>query len=535
MNVGRLPFRAVAGLFCAVVCASTGPAQRAIVDPPHRLVFTPAGGESHRGIELIRSDAFSYVPYDRAGMVGDANATANFIVTYTGFTPQAQAAFQYAVNIWADVIVSNVPIRVDARFVSLAANTLGQAGPTRFWRNFPNSSANTFFADPIADKIAGTDICSLATCAGDPDIEAEFSSAPAAPWYFGLDARPPGGTTDFVTVVLHELGHGLGFIGSGTRNSAGFGVWGLSVPPVPLSFDRYVRTGTGKPYISNPTPSAAALADLTSDNLFFASPAAADSVAISSPARLYAPSTFRDGSTYSHLDEATYPAGSANSLMTPQIRQAEAIHNPGPVMREILSDIGWGATAPAPAPAGAPGRPTVTRAEATGGILNVAWTLAAGASPTAHRLDFFSGGAPVATVNAGSSTSIAIPIPPGTAGVFTVRVTAFNGATASPTSDPFAFSLGAAGCTSPPAPPPGVSGAVVNGTATVRWNTSSGATSYIVQAGASPGGAEMFNANVGSATMVSASGLPPGFRAYVRIIAVNACGRSASTADFLVQ
>src|SRR5262249_28191761 len=30
-------------------------------------------------------------------------------------------------------------------------------------------------------------------------------------WYYGLDANPPAGTTDFVTVVLHELGHGLGF------------------------------------------------------------------------------------------------------------------------------------------------------------------------------------------------------------------------------------------------------------------------------------------------------------------------------------
>ena len=30
-------------------------------------------------------------------------------------------------------------------------------------------------------------------------------------WYYGLDAQPTGGTTDFATVVIHELGHGLGF------------------------------------------------------------------------------------------------------------------------------------------------------------------------------------------------------------------------------------------------------------------------------------------------------------------------------------
>lgn len=43
-----------------------------------------------------------------------------------------------------------------------------------------------------------------------------------------------------------------------------------------------------------------------------------------------------------------------------------------------------------------------------------------------------------------------------------------------------------------------------------------------------------FNQNIGNATQVSAGGLPSGFRAFVRIVAVNACGQSAPTADVLV-
>src|SRR5262249_59824059 len=31
-------------------------------------------------------------------------------------------------------------------------------------------------------------------------------------WYYGLDANPPSGQIDLVAVVLHELGHGLGFL-----------------------------------------------------------------------------------------------------------------------------------------------------------------------------------------------------------------------------------------------------------------------------------------------------------------------------------
>jgi hypothetical protein len=52
-------------------------------------------------------------------------------------------------------------------------------------------------------------------------------------------------------------------------------------------------------------------------------------------------STWQQGSSYSHLDEATYPAGNANSLMTPQLSSAEAIHSPGPITQALFKSIGW--------------------------------------------------------------------------------------------------------------------------------------------------------------------------------------------------
>jgi hypothetical protein len=41
--------------------------------------------------------------------------------------------------------------------------------------------------------------------------------------------------------------------------------------------------------------------------------------------------------------------------------------------------------------------------------------------------------------------------------------------------------------------------------------------------------------NLGANTGVSASGLAPGFTAWVRVIAVNGCGQPSVPADFLVQ
>ncbi|MDP2602930.1 MAG: hypothetical protein Q8S00_10100 [Deltaproteobacteria bacterium] len=54
---------------------------------------------------------------------------------------------------------------------------------------------------------------------GQNDISATFSSTIGTPgclqssgWYYGFDGNPPAGTIDFVSVLLHELGHGLGFL-----------------------------------------------------------------------------------------------------------------------------------------------------------------------------------------------------------------------------------------------------------------------------------------------------------------------------------
>ena len=42
-----------------------------------------------------------------------------------------------------------------------------------------------------------------------------------------------------------------------------------------------------------------------------------------------------------HLDEATYPVGNANELMTPFATSHSSNHNPGPIAIAILKDIGW--------------------------------------------------------------------------------------------------------------------------------------------------------------------------------------------------
>lgn len=130
--------------------------------------------------------------------------------TGTTLGEQRLIAFQFAADRWGAMLDSNVPIVVNAQFLTLGANVLGAAGAWSIFSDFtgapgfPGSAiADTWYPAALADKRAGEDLEP-----GEPDIVAFFSSD--ANWYLGLDANH-GSQTDLITVVMHELGHGLGF------------------------------------------------------------------------------------------------------------------------------------------------------------------------------------------------------------------------------------------------------------------------------------------------------------------------------------
>ncbi|MDH3443846.1 MAG: peptidase, partial [Deltaproteobacteria bacterium] len=139
----------------------------------------------------------------------------------TGTTVGAQRliAFQHAANIWGQRINSPVEIRVSANFVPLecsnSSGVLGAAGPTTVHRDFPGAPlAGTWYVQALANGLFGGDLS-----AGDEDIDAVFNSNIGSPgclqtsgWYYGLDGNTPAGKIDFVTVLVHEFGHGLGFL-----------------------------------------------------------------------------------------------------------------------------------------------------------------------------------------------------------------------------------------------------------------------------------------------------------------------------------
>lgn len=324
----RLPVLVGAGLLLLTTATVPSAAQAERPDPP------AAPGARLPAAQTILlagpRDEHTSVPAPRAATTTDRRAVT-FNINYSGFTRPARRAFQAAADIWASRLSSPVPIKVRASFEPLGPGVLGSAGPSSVWRDFRGAPrAGTFYVDAVANRLAGRQLGSS------PDIVARFSST-RPDWYFGRDGQTPAGEYDFESVVLHELGHGLGFLGAGSV-SGGRGSVRLS--GFPISYDAFTENQGGTRLLSFPDDSTQLANQLTSNSVWFDS-APVRNAAGGNRARLYAPSSWQQGSSYSHLNEATYGAGNPHSLMTPAIGSAESIHNPGGITLAILDSVGW--------------------------------------------------------------------------------------------------------------------------------------------------------------------------------------------------
>ncbi len=239
-------------------------------------------------------------------------------------------AFEYAVSIWESQLSGPVETVIDANFEDLGASVLGQARTNYIFRP---TAESPWYGEALLNQLLSVNVSDFFPDLTGSEIVTTFNTSFG--WYLGTDGNPPPGTYDFVTVVLHELGHGLGFFGSAVANTQ-VGLFGRG--GFPYIYDVFVQNGQGTS-IFDLAPlsvvSPTTLNVLQSNDLFIETPS------MSSPNKIFAPSTWRGGSSYSHWDESTFPPSNPNSLMTPFLSFQEANHNPGSNTLDMFQDHGW--------------------------------------------------------------------------------------------------------------------------------------------------------------------------------------------------
>ena len=179
----------------------------------------------------------------------------------------------------------------DTGIIPIEGDILGGAGAMKAHKNFGHGKPGVWYSDAIADKLSGID-----QNPDHPDILAEFNSN--IDFYFGMDGNTPANRFDFVTLVLHGLIHGIGFVGQDSYDvSTGEG--SIRSEGVPSIYDLFVVNGSGREIISFNDPSVALGRLMTGGELFWNGVSGKVRNAGSLP-KLYVPTLWEEAASYSH-------------------------------------------------------------------------------------------------------------------------------------------------------------------------------------------------------------------------------------------
>ncbi|MEY4290403.1 MAG: hypothetical protein RL130_345 [Actinomycetota bacterium] len=260
--------------------------------------------------------------------VAHLESKSKFVVNYKNFPDWAKRDFQAAVDVWSANFASSVPITIDATWSRLSNfGVLGSARPGSYFAGFTGApDASLWYPSALANALAGKDL--------DPkqsEIVIQVNSL--AEWNTTNDGLSHTNQYDLQSVFIHEMGHGLGFLSTDSYDP--FFGYGSIEQPTP--FDAYIQVEDGRRLSDLPTPSLELGKALTSP-LVWSGPLGIAANGGEKPL-LYSPSKYEDGSSVSHLDEATYSKSQFDMVMTPNLDAGEIFHDPGPLLLTMMEDM----------------------------------------------------------------------------------------------------------------------------------------------------------------------------------------------------
>ena len=255
-------------------------------------------------------------------------AQSKFIVKYNNFPDWALKDVQAALDVWAAYFKSDVPINVEASFGRASSyGVLGSARAGGYYAGFKGAPDGTlWYPSALANALAGRDLNKNET-----EIIIQVNSS--ATWDTRNDGKPTSKEYDLQSVIIHELGHGLGFLSTDAYDPF-FRIGSLEQP---TAFDAYLQVPDGRRLSDLPTPSAELGSALTNTLIWTGINGVAANGGVGP--KMYTPRRYEDGSSVSHLDEATFSNTGVNSVMTPNLEAGEIFHELGPLLIAMMDDL----------------------------------------------------------------------------------------------------------------------------------------------------------------------------------------------------
>jgi hypothetical protein len=246
-------------------------------------------------------------------------AGASFEITYSdpqgsGFNDSAQGAvrrraMEAAAAAWSRVIQGTVTITINAVMEASEKSesgntTLASAGPANFFLANNTALPSALMWQMQGRRNPGEDV----------DIEVKVN--PDINWEYATDGVSARDKVSFVYTMIHEVGHGLGYVDSFDPETGK-----LRNDPIPFIYDTFVNRRSDTTRLVMNRPDHEIKDDLKSGELFFNGPAANDaslrSIRPGPMIKLYAPNPYEPGSSVAHVDYDTY-ADFKTGLMVPR-------------------------------------------------------------------------------------------------------------------------------------------------------------------------------------------------------------------------
>jgi hypothetical protein len=156
-------------------------------------------------------------------------------VVYSGFSAEAKVAVEYAVKILESMLPEGHKMTIKTSWTKISTpGVLGNSSITGFAGGWGINAFEpmAYYPVTVAEKIAGKSLNE------DHEADVELILNSSAKWYLGTDGNTPVSKYDLVTVVIHELCHGLGFFDSMNAENS-LGSYGLST--IPIIYDKFVE------------------------------------------------------------------------------------------------------------------------------------------------------------------------------------------------------------------------------------------------------------------------------------------------------